>query len=35
MTVSEPKKLVNRKIIEIDDELCTGCGNCVVSCADT
>jgi len=25
---------VNRKIIEIDDELCDGCGNCVPSCAE-
>lgn len=25
---------VNRKIIEIDEELCDGCGNCVPSCAE-
>lgn len=25
---------VNRKVIEIDDELCDGCGNCVPSCAE-
>lgn len=25
---------VNRKIIEIDEERCDGCGNCVISCAE-
>ena len=25
---------VKRKIIEIDEELCTGCGQCIISCAE-
>ncbi|MBW1846428.1 MAG: 4Fe-4S dicluster domain-containing protein [Deltaproteobacteria bacterium] len=25
---------VNRKIIEIDDDLCDGCGQCLISCAE-
>ena len=25
---------VTRKIIEIDEERCDGCGNCVISCAE-
>ena len=29
----EPMK-VTRKIIEIDEERCDGCGNCVISCAE-
>ena len=25
---------VKRKVIQIDEELCTGCGNCIVNCAE-
>ncbi len=34
MTEIEHQNKVVRKIIQIDEELCTGCGNCIVDCAE-
>lgn len=34
MTFKEKKMKTMRKIIEIDEELCDGCGQCILSCAE-
>lgn len=31
--IETKQKIINRKIIKINEELCTGCGSCVVDCA--
>lgn len=34
MTEAKQQKRIKRNFIQIDEDLCTGCGNCVVTCAE-